>query len=354
MRRPLKQPHKNEENLFEELPDDVVVFILTKLSSTASSSSHFLNILSTCKRFKQLGLHPLVLSKAGSKVLFVHPKKWCDNSHRFLKRCVDAGSVEAFYTLGMIRFYCLQNRKSGLSLIAKAAMKMHAPALYSLAVIQFNGSGGSKHDKDLRAGAALSARASSLGHIDALREFGHCLQDGYGVKQNVTEGRRLLVQANIRELLLVLRAVVAESPSRAGFCQEALRSLKNLAVPLINTSNNDENGYNVTVPEVHPVNWFLRQWFESGRGTLEEGLRLCAHIGCGRVEMRPHEFRRCSVCGTVNYCSRGCQSLDWKLRHKMECSPLEGWLDENNGGGDDGPLVGGGGGDENHGNDVAV
>ncbi|MCI49867.1 F-box protein, partial [Trifolium medium] len=74
-------------------------------------------------------------------------------------------------------------------------MKMHAPALYSLAVIQFNGSGGTKQDKDLRAGVALSLRASLLGHIDALRELGHCLQDGYGIEQNVTQGRRLLVQA---------------------------------------------------------------------------------------------------------------------------------------------------------------
>ncbi|KEH37684.1 HCP family protein with MYND-type zinc finger protein [Medicago truncatula] len=171
-------------------------------------------------------------------------------------------------------------------------MKLHAPALYSLAVIQFNGSGGTKQDKDLRAGVALSARASLLGHIDALRELGHCLQDGYGVKQNVTEGRRLLVQANVREILLVYRFLELASPSRAGSCEGILSRLSNMAVPLIK-----ENRYNVKVPEVHPVNWFLREWFESGLGILEDGLRLCAHIGCGRAETRPHEFRRCSVCG---------------------------------------------------------
>ena len=87
--------------------------------------------------------------------------------------------------------------------MAKAAISFHAPALYSLAVIQFNGSGGSKNDKDLRAGVALCARAAFLGHIDALRELGHCLQDGYGIRQNITEGRRFLVQANARELASV-------------------------------------------------------------------------------------------------------------------------------------------------------
>lgn len=220
----------------------------------------------------------------------------------------------------------MKNRGSGLSLMAKAAMKLHAPALYSLAVIQFNGSGGSKRDKDLRAGVALSARASLLGHIDALRELGHCLQDGYGVRQNVTEGRRLLVQANVRELAYVLRAV---APSR---CYEtSLLTWRALRCQRNNNNNNavvacpllSDYGYNVAAPEVQPANWFLREWFESGKGKLEEGLRLCAHIGCGRPETRPHEFRRCSVCGKVNYCSRGCQALDWKLRHKMECSPVE-------------------------------
>lgn len=88
--------------------------------------------------------------------------------------------------------------------MAKAAIASHAPALYSLAVIQFNGSGGSKTDKDLRAGVALCARAAFLGHVDALRELGHCLQDGYGVKKNIAEGRRFLIQANARELASVL------------------------------------------------------------------------------------------------------------------------------------------------------
>ncbi|MED6224714.1 hypothetical protein PIB30_086657, partial [Stylosanthes scabra] len=67
---------------------------------------------------------------------------------------------------------------------------------------------------------------------------------------------------------------------------------------------------------------------------------------------RPHEFRRCSVCGKVNYCSRGCQALDWKLRHKMECSPAEIWPEQDGG---DAVVVGAGGGvGDGAGNDVDV
>ncbi|PPS19664.1 hypothetical protein GOBAR_AA00909 [Gossypium barbadense] len=281
-------------DLFDALPDDLVISILSKLSSSASCPSDFINVLITCKRLNSFALQPLVLSKASSKLLAIKAENWSESAHRFLKCCADAGNVEACYTLGMIRFYCLQNRGSGASLMAKAAISSHAPALYSLAVIQFNGSGGSKNDKDLRAGVALCARAAFLGHIDALRELGHCLQDGPHPIPHPTN----------------------RHPNVPG-------------CPLLS-----DFGCNVPAREAHPANKFLTDWFGSRDGIPGPGLRLCSHVGCGRPETRKHEFRRCSVCGAVNYCSRACQALDWKLRHKAECAPVERWLDEEGVGGD--------------------
>uniref|UniRef100_A0A2P2QN35 MYND-type domain-containing protein n=1 Tax=Rhizophora mucronata TaxID=61149 RepID=A0A2P2QN35_RHIMU len=326
--KPSSRPTEKSD-LFDDLPDDLVICILRKLSSSASRPSDLVNILFTCKRMYCLCLNPLVLSEAGAKTFAIKANNWSDSAHRFLKRCVNAGNIEATYTLGMIRFYCLQNRQSGASLMAKAAIKSHGPSLYSLAVIQFNGSGGSKDDKDLRAGVALCARATFLGHIDALRELGHCLQDGYGVPQNVSGGRRFLLQANARELASSFNSMLTSRPSRKhplGHANHACLSMANIDItgcPLLS-----ELGCNVPAREVHPANQFLRDWFLSGRGTLGQGLRLCSHSGCGRPETRPHEFRRCSVCGTVNYCSRACQALDWKLRHRLQCvQQIEQWHD---------------------------
>lgn len=192
--------------------------------------------------------------------------------------------------------------------MAKAAIKSYAPALYSLALIQFNGSGGLKNDKDLRAGVALCARAAFLGHIDALRELGHCLQDGYGVRKNVAEGRRLLVQANARELSSVLRA---KDLNKTDFDLELY----------------SDYGINVTVREMHPASKFLVEWFGSREDELSgQGLRMCCNKSCGRPETRRNEFRRCSGCGKVNYCSRGCQAHDWREHHKVECAPMEEWV----------------------------
>lgn len=243
--------------------------------------------------------------------------------------------------------------------MAKAAIGSHAPALYSLAVIQFNGSGGSKNDKDLRAGVALCARAAFLGHIDALRELGHCLQDGYGVCQNIMEGRRFLVQANAREL-----AAVLSSPAPAVTAATATDSTGG-ASPSWVTSNPHSHhrtaagsssecpllsdfGCNVPAPEAHPASRFMAEWFAIRGGPPGLGLRLCSHVGCGRPETRRHEFRRCSVCGIVNYCSRACQALDWKLQHKAECAPLEIWPENDGEGGE----ADGDGGVENYEEDV--
>ncbi|XP_044484740.1 F-box protein At5g50450 [Mangifera indica] len=312
----------DKPDFLDGLPDDLAVYILCKLSSSASCPSDFINVLLTCKRLNHLALHPFVLSKAGTNTLAIRAKNWSDSAHRFLKLCINAGNTDAAYALGMIRFYCLQNQGSGTSLMAKAAIKSHVSALYSLSVIQFNGSGASRNEKDLRAGVALCARAALLGHIDAVRELGHCLQDGYGVRQNILKGRRLLVEANAREFMQSLPLPLA----RTNHPKRLHCGSTTWGCPLLS-----DFGYNVGAPEMHPVNRFLKEWFESGKGELAPGLRLCSHSGCGRPETRPHEFRRCSACGTVNYCSRGCQALDWKLRHKMECVPMDRWIIEDDG-----------------------
>ncbi|KAJ6820056.1 putative LRR receptor-like serine/threonine-protein kinase [Iris pallida] len=288
-------------DFFDGLPDDLVLSILSKLSSSAQSPSDIVSMMMTCKRMNGLSTNPTVLSKVSAKSLAIRAKNWSESAHRFLKRCVEAGSVEAAYTLGMIEFYCLENRSAGAALMAKAAMASHAVALYSLAIVQFNGSGGSKNHKDLRAGVSLCARSAYLGHVDALRELGHCLQDGYGVRRNVAEGRRFLFSANAREL------ATASSSSRTKLTWQPHQLLSDF-------------GGNIPRPEVGPANRFLVQWFGS-REAGPEGFRSCSYGGCGRPETRNHEFRRCSVCGSVSYCSRACQALHWKLEHKEECKP---------------------------------
>ncbi|KAG0458222.1 hypothetical protein HPP92_023379 [Vanilla planifolia] len=321
-------------DFFDGLPDDLIVLILSKLSASANYPADLINVLLVSRRFNGIATHPAVLARLSLMGMAVRAKNWTKAAHRFLKRCADSGSLNACYTLGMICFYCLDKREIGASLMAKAAMSSHAEALYSLAVIQFNGSGGTKSDKDLRSGVVLCARAAFYGHINALRELGHCLQDGYGVRQNIAEGRRFLVQANAWELARVLTRKERKASTTASFMK---LQVGNGGLGVSSCSLLSDYGCNVPTPEWHPVNRFMVEWFaargdvESGgeaRGEGGERLRLCSNTGCGRPETRRHEFRRCSVCGAVNYCSRACQALHWKMAHKMECMPTDRWLND--------------------------
>ncbi|KAL6613912.1 hypothetical protein ACP70R_036182 [Stipagrostis hirtigluma subsp. patula] len=315
----------------DNLPDDLVLSILAKLAASASAPSDLLSVHLTCKRLNGLGRNDMVFAKASPASLAVKAASWSEPAQRFLKRCADAGNLEACYILGMIRFYCLGSRSGGAAMLARAAVGGHAAALYSLAVIQFNGSGGAKSDRDLRAGAALCARAAALGHVDALRELGHCLQDGYGVRRDPAEGRRLLVAANARELTLALAAAA----SHRAVAALPLAASGAAGCPLLS-----DFGWSLPEAEPHTANQFMVDWWASrgGRaaakksGTEATGdsdaaeLRLCSHVRCGRRETRRHEFRRCSVCGAANYCSRACQALDWKRAHKAQCVPMDRWL----------------------------
>lgn len=119
----------DKPDFLDGLPDDLVVYILCKLSSSASCPSDFINVLLTyaiftvqacisceifmyvhyfcsvyrCKRLNHLALHPFVLSKAGTNTLAIRAKNWSDSAHRFLKLCVNAGNTDAAYALGMVR-----------------------------------------------------------------------------------------------------------------------------------------------------------------------------------------------------------------------------------------------------------
>ncbi|CAI7760227.1 unnamed protein product, partial [Closterium sp. NIES-53] len=161
------------------------------------------------RRMCELGTQAQVLRKVSPLALAMQARSLTEGSHRFLHKCATSGNTDASYILGMIKFYCLGDHQHGATLLAKAALAAHPHALHSLAVIHFNGSSGTRHDRDLVAGVLLCARAAAAGHVEALRELGHCLQDGYGVQRDVPEGRRMLQEANVREAARALACSVA-------------------------------------------------------------------------------------------------------------------------------------------------
>ncbi|CAN6381263.1 unnamed protein product [Urochloa humidicola] len=299
---------------FDRLPDDLVLAVLAGVAARASSPADLAAAARACRRFRDLAAHPAVLSRASAAAVAVRAAAWSDAPHRFLRRCAAAGSPHACYLLGMVWFYCLGGtRAAGAALLARAAAPGgagggHAAAMYALAVVRFNGSGGGKADKDPRAGAALCARAAWLGHAPAIRELGHCLLDGYGARRDAAAGRHLLLHAAARELAAAEWASPRCCRARGGGGHGCAAAAEGDAASRF------------------MVEWWALAAAKSGGGDGGE-LRLCAHARCGRRETRRHEFRRCAACGRASYCSRACQAMDWKRAHRGQCGAAAArWL----------------------------
>jgi hypothetical protein len=45
----------------------------------------------------------------------------------------------------------------------------------------------------------------------------------------------------------------------------------------------------------------------------------CSNPSCNNWDTEPKEFKTCSGCKAVAYCSRHCQKNDWKALHKFKC-----------------------------------
>lgn len=64
----------------------------------------------------------------------------------------------------------------------------------------------------------------------------------------------------------------------------------------------------------------LVEAFRQGLHTAQPSLlRHCSRSGCAKAEKHALEFQTCSRCKQAFYCSRDCQSADWKRTHKRVC-----------------------------------
>ncbi|KAJ4794897.1 HCP family protein with MYND-type zinc finger protein [Rhynchospora pubera] len=277
-------PTKNSSNVtsFDKLNDDVLISVLSKVSSSASTPSDLINILLINKKFSKLGIDGLILANASRKAMCVRAKQWCESSDKFLSRCADAGNLEACYFLGMINFHCFGNYSKGITLLEKAATGSHAEALYSQAILHFNR------------------------NVNALRELGYCFQSGFGLPPSPAAAYRLLEKANTLDL------TASTSGTNLHGCHRRRRSRDFSLL----------TNYGYSGRTVHPANAFMVEWWWLGdKG--EDGLHMCSNVLCGRRETRKNGFRRCSRCGITVYCSHACQEVHWNMEHGITCIQVE-------------------------------
>ena len=173
---------------------------MAALNRSANCPKDLVNAGMSCKRLAGIISHPEVVASASLPALTLPASQWSSSYHAYLSQAASLGNFEASYLLGMIEFYCLDNTKEGLKLLVDSAKSGYPTALHSLSIIHFNSSGGCSGERQLAMGVVLCSSAAQQGHVESLRELGHCLQDGYGIQRNAPEGKRLLLEANLQEL----------------------------------------------------------------------------------------------------------------------------------------------------------
>ncbi|KAF9053670.1 hypothetical protein BDZ89DRAFT_1056248 [Hymenopellis radicata] len=60
------------------------------------------------------------------------------------------------------------------------------------------------------------------------------------------------------------------------------------------------------------------KWVNNNREAQLATIKFCENEHCEKRESKAAEFKRCSSCHQVSYCSPECQKEDWK-RHRLDC-----------------------------------
>lgn len=297
----------------ETLPQELVRKILEHVSQTAASPADLCGAACVSTLFHATAYDQDVLKNAGAATMMVKKVHSFPQSLHFLDRIRLTGSVDALYMMGMVRFYVCMEYGIGGEMLAKAAGKDHAPALYQCAVTLINGSGGTKLDACDEGANELLYRATALGYRPAAFELAMRikmrLKKGGVAKKRGRAIVRIARGGNFGRLTSILAKVVRRKsyPFSSSFLPAALivdQSRK--STPKAAASPAQQDSWGALARAAHK--------------TLQNnpvGAYGCYNPACGRSAPGRTEFRTCSDCDVAQYCSMYCWAED-RDRHRSD------------------------------------
>ncbi|AQK70959.1 F-box protein [Zea mays] len=75
----------NQMGAFEVLPQELILSVLTALSSAADKPADLFNVMLVCQEFCRLVTNPQVIRAASAACVSVLPRRWCAAADRFLR-----------------------------------------------------------------------------------------------------------------------------------------------------------------------------------------------------------------------------------------------------------------------------
>ena len=120
-----------------------------------------------------------------------------------------------------------------------------------------------------------------------------------------------------RSLVAMMETYMKPQNFEPSFCAAVLRKWRSSAVAdVLRARGSLQTGVAAYLES-------LAEFEARQRGDIEKiGLRECAWPSCDKVERTVREFKQCSGCRSVWYCSPEHHTLDWGA-HKKDCQKLD-------------------------------
>mmetsp|Transcript_53352 Transcript_53352/g.79291 ORF Transcript_53352/g.79291 Transcript_53352/m.79291 type:complete len:474 (+) Transcript_53352:149-1570(+) len=325
---------KNPSDFLRRIPHDVVGDCLSFLSSLSDRNA----LLRTCRQFYELGwricmVRNLVLIREPSACDstledggdFIVETDTKESAVRRLSRYVQAGNLDAFYMMGMIRCYCFDDVSGGVSLLRHSARQDHLRSAYALGIILRDCA---KEESDSM--LTLSAKA---GFLPALQEI--CSAREMKARHGEPTAKELQVYLDPGTLGRLLKKsyihdkgvrMVATSHCWNPMCGRWAYKISRSAGST-DIDNNRESCVRVGDPERSNAAVSLFQRYGPQQqllGQVDDMNRMPgSHQPIQPAALKVARMKMCSSCRRAKYCSKLCQVFDWRSgRHKSECQYL--------------------------------
>mmetsp|Transcript_51973 Transcript_51973/g.62518 ORF Transcript_51973/g.62518 Transcript_51973/m.62518 type:complete len:462 (-) Transcript_51973:269-1654(-) len=349
---------QTESRLFRFLPVEVIGHCLSFLCSPADR----LPLQLTCRHFRDLsdtddilrGMYLCGNDETG-KGGFIINSDTRETAQKRLEKFVNAGNLEAYYMMGMIRAYCFDDVRGGVSLLHVASNHHHIRSSYALGLIL--------RDTHRDESSEMLSKAASQGFLPALQEIlsAREMKARHGEPSAEELGKyldplclsKLLSDHYAKDPLIRSKHTShCWNPlcGRWAYKQTAIGTgrlsfgagREELFVGLTNAPNyyapsylferDATTSYSPPSNNVHPAGTSSPSHTDSRLNcitAISSSPGLTGNINTSTPPLNGVErpkvsrMKMCSSCRRAKYCSKLCQVFDWRSgRHKLECQYL--------------------------------
>ena len=198
-----------------------------------------------------------------------------------------------------------------------AADQGFAPAQCNLGYCYKHGKG---VPQDMQQAVKYYTLAADQGNAPAQFLLGGCYQNGYGVNQDASKALQWYQQAanhqHVPAIVKLSQASLSGCFASAGYTKDFLRA-KHL-----------HKHARALIAKSHDVEQETLRVLDLLAENIDKYL-TCDNASCGKgttsgvgSTKRTMKLRVCGGCKQAHYCSKECQTEDWKQRHKHVCKTL--------------------------------